>query len=536
MADGNGIAGLPMFRRVHELVDAGPIPAPAQPVVTPPWAAPHASLPAPAPSPAPAPTPAPGVVDEPVTSAAALRQLSVEVSLDWTLVRQLRRSVANQLAERVGNREGISPEDRLEIGRGIVAQVVREDALSKSQTGLVSRTPAEEDALRQAVFDAAFRLGRLQPLVDDPTIDNIDVCGCQPVWLEVEGGHLRRGPAIADSDEELIEFLQYLAAHHGSGERAFNPSSPALDLSIGDIARINATAWLGGPPDVNIRLHSKKFADLKKLVELGMLSEGMAEFLSAAVKAHLNIIISGEGGAGKTTLTRALCHCIPWNEKIATLETDHELFLRSFPELHPRLWAAEARPGSEERGADGRKVGQFDLEWLLLQCLRKTVSRVIVGEMRGPEVMAACKAMQAAHGSLSTIHSTSGRMAIERMVTMMMSPANGAVSPIFAYRQVSQSIDLVVQVEVLDERDLTGGRRQRYVSEIFEVQLSDNQASGTSIFAPGPDGRARYAHQPSEELQRRLVRAGYDRNWSLQSDHSWAMPLHSVNRLRSVHS
>lgn len=454
--------------------------------------------------------------------------LSVHVTVDRGLVGLLRKQVADELANQLTGREGVGDEDRREMGRALIARIVREDALAKSQAGIAPRSPAEEDALRQAIFDANFGLGPLQPLVDNQRLDNVEISGYDNVWLELEGGVLERGPAVTDSNEELIEFLQFLASQHG---RSFNPTSPSLDLSIGNSARINATAWLGGPPDVVIRRHSKKNTNLTDLVNLGLLTEGMAQFLRAAVLARRDIVISGQGGAGKTTLTRALCHCIPWHERIATIETDLELFLHEFPDQHRSVWFAEARPGSSERGADGKRVGEISLDWLLTVGLRKNLSRLIVGEMRGWEIMAAIRAMQANAATLSTVHAEDGRGAIDRMVSMMMAPENGQVSPVYAAEQVSTHVDLVVQIDVLDER-WRGGGRHRFVSEIFEVEPSSGRATGTSIFAPGPDGRAVYTHSPSETLLRQLERVGFDRKW-LQ-DANWAQPLSTPAALHAV--
>ena len=153
----------------------------------------------------------------------------IRPSVDHGVVREIRRQVAERLAARLQATPGLPVEARRELGRSLVAQVLEERARQRARAGEPAVDAAEEYALAEAVMAALFGLGRLQPLVDDPLIENIEVNGCDRVWLSYADGREEPGPPVADSDAELIELLQLLAARLGSGERTFTSRPPLLD-------------------------------------------------------------------------------------------------------------------------------------------------------------------------------------------------------------------------------------------------------------------------------------------------------------------
>ena len=335
-------------------------------------------------------------------------------------------------------------------------------------------------------------------------------------------GRVRPGPPVADSDEELIETLAFLAARSGgssgSGERAFTPANPILDLTLHGGARLAARAWITPRPTVVIRRHRLTEVDLADLQRLGMVDGVLAEFLAAAVRANKTIVVSGPQGAGKTTLVRALCNEMdPW-ERLGTIETEYELHLHEMPERHHRIVAHEARPGTGERTAGGRAAGEITLDDLLYASLRLNLSRIIVGEVRGKEVIPMFKAMQAGAGSLSTTHAHDARAAIERLVTCALE-AGPHVTQEYAYLQIASHIDLIVQIGV-DDQTSRGGRKHRYVSEVVEVARGEGGRPAISdLFAPGPDGRAVPRTRPSFLAD--LQAAGFDPGWLDQRDGTW---------------
>ncbi|WP_298324541.1 CpaF/VirB11 family protein [Haloactinopolyspora sp.] len=410
-------------------------------------------------------------------------------NIDWGLVRAYREQAADQLAHALRSREGLDEAGRRELGRSIVVELLADHAERALTRGLPIITQDEQIQLADAIMAALFGLGRLQPLVDDPEIENIEINGHDNVYLIYSDGRIEAGPPVADSDEELIETLSFLATRTSSNERPFSPTSPRLHLRLRDGSRLAATAWITPRPVAVIRRHRLTDIGIDDLVELDMLSPAAAAFLAAAVRARKSVVVSGAQGAGKTTLVRALTNELDPLERIGTIETEYELHLHDMPERHKRIVAWEARPGSGERGPDGRAAGEITLDDLVFDSLRMNLSRLIVGEVRGREVLPMFKAMQSGAGSLSTTHAHSARAAIERLVTCAME-AGQHVTESFAYRQIAEHIDLIVQIELQDDSQ-AGGKRTRYISEIIAIEPGEHgMPAVTDVFRPGPHGFA----------------------------------------------
>jgi len=233
-------------------------------------------------------------------------------AMDWAQVRAFRQQAAELLTTQLRDRSGLDEEAYREIGRALIVAMLRDHADTLLAKGGQPPTPAQEHAMAGAIFDALFHLGRLQPLVDLTDVENIEITGCDPVYLDYGDGRGDIVPAVADSDEELIESLAFLAARSGavarSGERAFSPASPILDLTLHGGLRLAARAWISPRPLVVIRRHRFTDVDLEDLRQLTMLDSAAAALLSAAMRANKTIVISGAQGAGKTTLARALCN------------------------------------------------------------------------------------------------------------------------------------------------------------------------------------------------------------------------------------
>jgi Flp pilus assembly CpaF family ATPase len=367
----------------------------------------------------------------------------------------------------------------------------------------------QQQRIAEAVFDALFGLGRLQPLVDDPHVENIEITGCDAVVLEYDDGTLRPGPPVADSDAELLDFLAFLASRSEANARPFSEAQPRLHLRLDGGARLAATAWVTPRPAVVIRRHRLREVTLADLVRREMLSPVAASLLAAAVRAKRSIVVAGPQGAGKTTVVRALCAELdPW-ERIGTFETEYELHLHELPERHRRVVAWEARPGSGERGPDGRPAGEITLDELLYDSFRFNLSRQIVGEVRGREVLAMLKAMQSGAGSISTTHAATATGAIRKLVTCALE-AGPHVTEAYAQRAVAEHIDLVVQL-ALDTTPRPGGGvlRHRRVHEIVAVEPGEQgNVATTHLFRPGPDGTAMPAVLP--DGYRDLVHHGFD--------------------------
>ncbi len=416
--------------------------------------------------------PLPDLTPRPAAAAAAA---ALPESVDWELVRVLRGRAATELAaaDLAADRDGAAAD--------IVTDLVQAHAAAEMAAGRAAPTPAQALALSRAVLDALFGLGRLQPHVDNPAVENIEVYGDE-VLLELADGTLVPAPPVADSDEELVETIQFAAARAGSSPRPFSEAHPTLHLRLPGGARLAASAWITPRPAVMIRLHRLVKVTLDDLVALGTLDAVMASFLAAAVRAEWSIVVSGPQGSGKTTLLRALCAVLDPFERIGTVETERELHLHETGH-HRRIVPWEARPGSGERGPDGRMAGEITLAALVEDSLRFNLSRLIVGEVRGQEIIPMFQAMQSGAGSMSTTHGYDGRSAIERLVTC----AAGSGAPTdFAYRQVADHINLIVQLKRVTTTTPDGRRvRTRFVSEVLHLSRGeDGRPAANPIWSP----------------------------------------------------
>ena len=429
--------------------------------------------------------------------------------LDWSLVSSLRAQASEQLSQAVAADKGRL--DRMaqeELGRTIVLDLIETTVTDRVNAGMTTLPGTEQDALARAVFDSLFRLGRLQPLVDDDRVENIIITGHDNVLLELTDGSLIDGPPVADSDEELIDFLVFLASRSEVNARGFSEAQPRLHLRLDDGSRLAAAAWVTPRPSVVIRRHRLMEITLDELVERQMLTPVAASFLRAAVRARKSIVVSGSQGAGKTTVVRALCAEIDPLEAIGTFETEYELHLHELGRhriVHP--W--EARPGSGERGADGRMAGEFTLDDALVDSFRFNLARQIVGEVRGKEVWAMIKAMESGTGSISTTHASDAVAAIRKLVTCAME-AGPHVTHSLAASKLASTIDVIVHLDLRTAHQ--GGRstRRRRVAEIIALDPGERETgyATTHIFAPDLDGTAVPSVLP--DAYRDLVPHGFD--------------------------
>lgn len=428
--------------------------------------------------------------------------------LDWTLVRDYRQQAVDRLAQALDDNPSLTEASQRELGRRIITDIVADSIATDLGVGRAVPTQQMQRRLATAVFDSVFGLGRLQPLLDDPQVEDIMASGCDGVMVNLSDGRRVPGPPIADTDEELVEYISFLASRQ---ERTFSPATPSLDLRLPNGERLAATAWITPRPILNIRAHRLVDIGLDDLVQRDMLTPLAASFLTAAVKARKSIVVSGGQGVGKTTLVRALANAIDADEVLGTAESEFELFLHEMPNRRPPALVRpfEARPGGTERGPDGQPIGEVDLREIVFRALRFNLDRLIVGEVRGPEVLAMFKAMQAGSGSLSTTHAHHARAGVERLVTCAME-AGPHVTEDFAYRQIAAHINLLVHVT----KARGVGKQHRYVSEIVAVEAGDTSNGGdyigfSDVFTTAPGSEVAMPHTMPEHL-RDLTDHGFD--------------------------
>ncbi len=369
-----------------------------------------------------------------------------------------------------------------------------EDMLAGDDTPL-SRQEREQLVLE--VEHETFGLGPLEPLMQDPTVSDILVNGSKEVYVE-RRGKLERTRVIFRDDAHLLQIIERIVSAVG---RRVDESSPMVDARLPDGSRVNAVIpplALDGPV-LSIRRFAADPYRMADLIEFGTLTAGLAEILRAAVQARLNILVSGGTGAGKTTMLNVLSNAIPNTERIVTIEDSAELQLQQ--EHVVRL---ETRPPNiEAQGA----VTQRDL---LRNALRMRPDRIVVGEVRGAEVLDMLQAMNTGHdGSLSTVHANSTRDALSRLETMVL--MSGVALPVRAMRDyIASALDLMVHLARLSD----GTRKVTRVTEV--VGMEEDVVTTQDIFVfeqqgIDADGRVIGFYRPTgirPKFSERLERAG----------------------------
>jgi hypothetical protein len=237
----------------------------------------------------------------------------------------LRGEVADQLtarmqADQAAGRPALDPTGQRVLAGQLIVDLLDREAKAALTAGRPVLTPSEEEQVTQAIQDLLFGLGRLQRLLDDPEIENINANGCDRAWVRYADGRRVQVDPIADSDGELVELIRLAAARLGLGERRFDLASSLLDLRLPDGSRLFAAMAVVTRPCLAVRLHRYPTLTLDDLASNGTIDRALQAFLAAAVRARLNLIVSGGTSAGKTTLLRALAAEIPFDERLVTIE------------------------------------------------------------------------------------------------------------------------------------------------------------------------------------------------------------------------
>jgi Flp pilus assembly CpaF family ATPase len=434
----------------------------------------------------------------PVTAAAEHPQAMTSAEL-MTIVPDILQRAAGRLPDH-GHPEDVMP--------GIRA-ACRNWAEERARRSGQVTDPTDAEALAQAAYDLRYDMGPLAPYLRDPHVENIDINGCDHVWVTYATGERVAVGPIAPSDDALVTMIRTWANRGGQTARDFSAASPLVNVAMTTGARLTATMAVTPRPCVSVRRHGQVDITLARLVELDTIDPPLAAFLAAAVRGRCNIVVTGGVNAGKTTLLRALAGEIPAEERIATLETEYELFLHTRPE-HPDVIAFEAREANSE-GAGG-----ITLHDMIAHALRHNPRRILVGEVRRTEIMPMLEAMNSGQdGSMCTLHANSPTEAFDRILILGLR-GGLALAERAIHTLVGMAVDLIVHVR----RGYDGRRTVRYVSEVLEVlPPGDTERPAVNrLFLPHPaTGRAVVAHTPSPGLtamleRGRLTQAEVERN------------------------
>jgi pilus assembly protein CpaF len=357
----------------------------------------------------------------------------------------LKTAVHNELIKRMDlaklaliQADGVSGRPRL---LAIILQLVGEQSVPMSA--------ADRDVLAKEVLDEVFGLGPLEPLLQDPAVSDILVNTYSMVYVE-RRGVIEKTNVVFKDNAHLMHIIDKIVSAVG---RRIDESSPMVDARLLDGSRVNIVIpplAVDGPL-LSIRRFGSKPLKAEDLLRFQALTPQMLKMLEGAVKARLNIIVSGGTGAGKTTLLNVISSFISPHERIVTIEDSAELQVKQ--EHVVRL---ECRPPNlEGKGAIRQRE-------LVINALRMRPDRIILGEVRGEEALDMLQAMNTGHdGSITTVHANNPRDAISRVETMAMM-GTLALSEKAVRAQIASAVDLIIQVSRMSD----GSRRITHITEI----------------------------------------------------------------------
>lgn len=355
--------------------------------------------------------------------------------------------VHRQLLERL-NLSSLAHRDREEVDeeiRKIVRALLAQDEAPLNQ--------AEKERLLEEILHDVFGLGPLQPLIDDPTVSDILVNTWDQVYVERDG-RLAASDVRFRDDQHLLQVIDRIVSAVG---RRIDDSSPMVDARLADGSRVNAIIppLAVDGPHLSIRKFRRDVLSQDDLLRNRTLTEEMLQLLKGAVRARLNILISGGTGSGKTTLLNMLSESIPHSERIVTIEDSAELQLRQ-----PHVVRLETRPPNVEG------IGAVRQRQLVINALRMRPDRIIVGEVRGEEALDMLQAMNTGHdGSLTTLHANTPRDALGRLETMV-SMATSQMREKAMRQHIASALDMVIHLSRLSD----GKRKILAVSEVTGME------------------------------------------------------------------
>jgi pilus assembly protein CpaF len=430
------------------------------------------------------------------------------------VVRRVVDTVGRRLSDEIERLEAgrtvrVTHDDERMIASTIAYEELATIAEARLRAGEPGLTQTDEAEVVDMVLAEMFGLGGLQRYLDDPEVENIDVNGVDRVFVTYADGRTTRVSSVAPSEDALLATIKNAARRLGLGERRWDTAEPILDLQLADGSRLHAV--LGGRtergmaphPAVSIRRHRFSDLDLDDLYDLGAVDDQLVAFLRAAVLARRTILVAGGTNTGKTTLLRALCHEIPADERLITVEKDLlELGLHRSAR-HPNVVSLYSRQANVEGH------GEVSVAELVRSTLRMNPSRVIVGEVLGDEVVPMLNAMsQGNDGSMCTIHSDSSEGVFYRLASYAVQ-ASRPLPAQATFQLVAGAVHFVVYLS----GDRHPGRpMRRYVSSVREVAgLNDTgHVMSSEIFDRGPNGLAVPAAPLTERSRDLLEPFGYD--------------------------
>ncbi|MFJ6901520.1 CpaF family protein [Streptomyces hokutonensis] len=427
----------------------------------------------------------------------------------------LRQRLSARLAQQIRDDEAagrppMTDAERLALAGKILTDAAEEHTRISLTGGQEVVAPDAEQMVITTVLNEVFGLAGLEPLLNDPQIENINVTG-RRVFVRYADGRREHLPPVVGSDAELVQLIRDLAARSGLEERRFDRGSPGVSFQLPGGERAFAVMAVTARPSLSIRRHRFQRATLAQLRQNGTLGPGLESLLAAMVRARKNILITGGTAIGKTTMLRALASEIPPWERLVTIEDVYELGLDADEQAHPDVVAMQAR----EANIEGQ--GEVSQAELVRWALRMSPDRVILGEVRGPEVIPMCNAMsQGNDGSMGTLHASTSRGAFTKLAAYAVQGPERL--PLEATNLlVAGALDFVVHLDKPRGHD-----GLRVVSSIREiVDADDKQIVSNEVFRPGSDLRAVPGAPVRTETMEDLVAAGFNPESVNCADWTW---------------
>jgi pilus assembly protein CpaF len=317
-----------------------------------------------------------------------------------------------------------------------------------------------EDALRryiiEEVINEIFGFGPIDRLITDPAVWEIMVNGPKEVYVEREG-KLQKADVFFENEAQLFFYIERILSPSG---RRVSEVEPYIDARLPDGSRINVVRAPVAPygPILTIRKANRRILGLSDLIARHTLDDKAARFLKSCVKNHLNIIIAGGPGSGKTTILNLLSVYIQEHERVITIEDTLELRMEN-----------KHRVAMETRPANIEGKGEITIRDLVRNALHMRPDRVIIGEVRGEEALDMLQVMNIGRvGSMTTMHANTGLDALLRLETMAMMGSTN-VSAQMIRRQIISAIDMVIVADRLPD----GSRKVMAISEVTKEHTSD---------------------------------------------------------------
>ena len=365
------------------------------------------------------------------------------------------------------------------------------DAIQSKISAMSELGTESKKSLYQKVYDSIFGYDVIQPLLEDADITEIMINGMEAIFIE-RHGRLYKSDLSFYSKEQIMQLIHKISAQVG---REVNLGSPTLDARLNDGSRVNIIldpVALNGPV-ITIRKFKKALSGSAELLASGMFTQSVSKLFECLITCKFNLFICGSTGSGKTTLLNCLSSFIDRNARIVTIEDAAEISLCH----HENVVSMETRKSHQS-------ITTIDMSHLIKNALRMRPDRIIVGEVRGDEVIDMLQAMNTGHeGSLSTGHSNSPMDMLTRLEVIASS--HSAINHLLIRKQIISAIDFLVFLEKLPD-----GRR--IVSHISEVVKGTSDYVLNSIYFSEDDHQLHFEAMVKKILNQSKLRRYHDEN------------------------